>query len=397
MASPLQYDALRRALDGRPLPALVCDLDAFDTNLAALVKRASPRPLRVASKSVRCRALLRRALEHDGVEGLMCFRASEAVHLAAHGFDDLLVAYPTTQPEEVRAVCEVVARGIEVTLMVDHRDQVELLARVAREADVVLRVCMDVDMSSAFPGVWFGVRRSPVRDRTSALELASAVDAHGHLRLHGVMGYEAQLAGLPDRSPGWGLRASVVRRLKARSRREVIGRRADVVRALRDAGFDLGLVNGGGTGSLEFSASDPSLTEVTAGSGLFSPVTFDHFDAFKHEPALMFALPVVRKPVDGVVTCAGGGYVASGPAGRDRLPSVVFPRGAKLLPDEGAGEVQTPVELGVAAGLRIGDPVFFRHAKAGEVCERFNHVYLLSGDDIVDEVTTYRGDGVCFG
>ena len=55
--------------------------------------------------------------------------------------------------------------------------------------------------------------------------------------------------------------------------------------------------------------------------------------------------------------------------------------------------MQTPLLGAAAYKLRIGDRVYMRHAKAGELCERFDSLYLVEGDRIVDEVPTYRGEG----
>ena len=152
------------------------------------------------------------------------------------------------------------------------------------------------------------------------------------------------------------------------SARELAARRASVVQAVR-AVAPLRFVNGGGTGSVEATASEALVTEVAAGSGLFAPALFDTYRAFTPRPAAFFALPVVRRPSARVATVLGGGYPASGPAGRDRLPRPVA-RGLRLDRQEGAGEVQTPLRGPAAAGLRIGDRVWMRHAKAGELCER---------------------------
>jgi D-serine deaminase-like pyridoxal phosphate-dependent protein len=103
---------------------------------------------------------------------------------------------------------------------------------------------------------------------------------------------------------------------------------------------------------------------------------------------------VVRRPSSRVATVLGGGYPASGAAGRDRLPRPVFPAGLRLDRTEGAGEGQTP--LHGAASLRVGDRVWFRHAKAGELCERFATLHLIAGDEVVDAVPTYRGEGRTF-
>ena len=97
-----------------------------------------------------------------------------------------------------------------------------------------------------------------------------------------------------------------------------------------------------------------------------------------------------------MATLLGGGYVASGVAGPDRLPQPYLPGGLRFDRQEGAGEVQTPVIGAAAYNLRVGDRVYLRHAKAGELCEHFNSLYLLEGERVVDEVATYRGEGKAF-
>ena len=134
---------------------------------------------------------------------------------------------------------------------------------------------------------------------------------------------------------------------------------------------------------------------MTVGSGFYAPALFDSFRGFRHLPAAGFSLEVVRRPRPGVYTCSGGGYIASGSAGTGKAPSPFLPAGLRLTRNEGAGEVQTPLLTG-AVELEIGAPVFFRHAKAGELCERFSRLLLISQGSVVDEVTTYRGDGQCF-
>jgi D-serine deaminase-like pyridoxal phosphate-dependent protein len=155
-------------------------------------------------------------------------------------------------------------------------------------------------------------------------------------------------------------------------------------------------VNGGGTGSIESTAAEAAVTEVAAGSGLYGPTLFDAYSSFTPAPAALFALPVVRRPGPGVVTALGGGYLASGAGDGTRLPTPHLPAGLRLDRMEGAGEVQTPL-LGAAADrLRVGARVYMRHAKAGELCERFHTLHLLSGGAVVDEVPTYRGEAQCF-
>jgi D-serine deaminase-like pyridoxal phosphate-dependent protein len=185
---------------------------------------------------------------------------------------------------------------------------------------------------------------------------------------------------------------TVIRALHARSGRELRERRAAAVAAVR-AVAPLEFVNGGGTGSIQRTASEPAVSEVAAGSGLFGPTLFDAYTSFTPRPAALFALPVVRRPGPGVATVLGGGYPASGAAGADRLPTPHLPAGLRLDSREGAGEVQTPVLGRAADGLAVGDRVWFRHAKAGELCERFAALHLIDGDVIAATVPTYRGEG----
>ncbi len=382
------YDRFERALGERDAPLALVDLDALWANAADLLRRAGGTPIRVASKSVRVRALLRAVLDRDpGFRGLMTFTLPESRWLGAHGFDDLLLAYPSADRQALAALDP--ERG--PILMVDDAEQLELLARGTR-------VCLDVDLSWWPLGgrVRIGVRRSPVRTPQQAAALARAALRRG-LRVAGVMGYEAHVAGVGDRPPSRA-RAAAMREIRRRSLPELRERRAAIVAAVRAVGGheEPLLVNGGGTGSVELTAAEPVVTEVTAGSGLFAPALFDHYAAFSPRPAAFFAVPVVRRPGPGTVTALGGGYLASGPADRLRLPVPALPHGLRLGRLEGAGEVQTPLSGPPADGLRVGDRVYMRHAKAGELCERFNSILLVEGDRVVDEVATYRGEGKAF-
>ena len=391
------YDRYRRALAGRRLPAAFVDLDALDANLADLLRRAGTLPIRLVTKSVRCVAILRRALAASPrLQGLMCYSPAEAAWLASLGFEDLLVAYPSVEPDDLRAVAAQLRAGRTITLMVDSAEQVRRIAQLAREQGVVQPLAIDLDMSSDFPGLHFGVLRSPVDGVAAALALAAEIARHPSLRLDGLMGYESQIAGLMDDVPGQALRNAVIRLLKRRSIPEVNERRRATVAALKAAGHVLRFVNGGGTGSFESTRADSSVTELAAGSGLYVPTLFDHYRAFEARPAAGFAVAVTRSPKAGIVTCAGGGYPASGPGGVDRMPRPWLPEGCALVATEGAGEVQTPVRVPAGVSLAPGDPLLLRHAKAGELCERFNELLLVAGGEVVDTVTTYRGDGKCF-
>jgi D-serine deaminase-like pyridoxal phosphate-dependent protein len=373
-------------------PFAVVDLEAFDANAADLLRRAGGKALRLASKSVRCRALQRRALD-AGFRGQLCFTLPEALWLAERGFDDLVVAYPTADRAALRELAHGEHRAT-VAVMVDSGEHLDLIAAAGGGP---VRVCLDVDA-----GWWplrgrvrIGAKRSPVRTPEQAAALARDAAGRPGIDVVGLMSYESHIAGVGDAPPGRRLYGLAVHAMQRASARELARRRAAVVAAVR-AVVPLQFVNGGGTGSVHDTAREDAVTEVTAGSGLYGPALFDAYRAFTPRPSAFFALPVVRRPSSSVATVLGGGYHASGPAGADRLPRPVLPAGLRLDRREGAGEVQTPVLGGPARGLRVGDRVWFRHAKAGELCERFAALHLIQGGRLVDSVPTYRGEGATF-
>jgi D-serine deaminase-like pyridoxal phosphate-dependent protein len=390
-----RYDAATAHLDP---PFAIVDLDAFDANASALHERAAGKPLRVASKSVRCRRLLGRVLRRDGWAGVMAYSLAEGLWLVETGMtDDVLVAYPTVDRGGLAKLAGDPAAASAVTLMVDDVAQLDLVDAVVppgrREA---LRVCVDLDASwRPLPGTHLGVRRSPVHSPAAAGALAAAISARRGFRLVGLMSYEAQLAGLGDAPPGRPVRGALIRAIQARSHPELLARRAAAVAEVR-AHADLEFVNGGGTGSVASTAADPAVTEVTAGSGLYGPTLFDAYRAWRPHPAAFFALPVVRKPTPRTATVLGGGWIASGEAHPSRLPTPWLPAGLRLIAAEGAGEVQTPLAGPDAAALAVGGRVWFRHAKAGELCEHVAALHLVAGGTVAETVPTYRGEGRSF-
>jgi D-serine deaminase-like pyridoxal phosphate-dependent protein len=394
------YARLERACAELDAPFALVDLDAMWSNAADLLRRAGGKPIRVASKSLRCRALLHAVHERDpGFRGTLAFTLPEALWLAEHGFEDVVVAYPTADRGALRDLADLTARRPEaaITLMVDSVEHLDLIDAAVGSERPDLRLCIDVDAGWHPLGgrVQIGAKRSPLRTPEQVTGLARTVVERPGFDLVGLMAYEAQIAGVGDRPRGKRVLGAAIRLVQRASARELSGRRAAIVDAVRTVA-PLEFVNGGGTGSVERTTSEPAVTEVAAGSGLYGPTLFDAYRAFAPRPAALFALPVVRRYRPGVVTALGGGYLASGAGDASRLPRPHLPPGLRLDSQEGAGEVQTPLIGRAGASLRIGDRVYFRHAKAGELCERFDRLYLVDGDSIVDEVPTYRGEGQTF-
>src|SRR6478736_3511637 len=394
-ADRARYDRATAHLDA---PVAVVDLEAFDANADDLVRRAAGKPIRVASKSVRCRALLERVLARDGFAGIMSFTLAESLWLARGGFDDILLAYPSADRARFAELAPDPKLAAAVTVMIADPAQLRFIDEARDGGREVSRVCLELDTSLKLFGgrVRVGARRSPLHSPAQVADMARLVARRPGFKVVGIMAYEGHIAGVGDSVAGRPLRSRAVRLMQATARRELAERRGEVVRAVRAVVPDLEFVNGGGTGSVQYTAAEDSVTEIAAGSGLYVPRLFDNYTSFRGRPAALFAHPVVRRPGVGVVTVLGGGYPASGAAGRDRLPVPYLPQGLRYDPQEGPGEVQTPLLGSPADDLLIGDKVWFRHAKAGELCERFDELRLIEGDRITATVPTYRGEGHAF-
>jgi D-serine deaminase-like pyridoxal phosphate-dependent protein len=390
-----RYDRATAHLDA---PLAIVDLEAFDANAADLVRRAGGKPVRVASKSVRCRALLERVLARDGFAGIMSFTLAESLWLARSGFDDVLLAYPSADRAGYAELAGDPKLAAAVTVMVDDVAQLDLIDASRGGGREVVRVCLELDTSLKLLGgrVRVGARRSPLHSPAEVAEVARAVARRPGFEVVGIMAYEGHVAGVGDSLAGRPLRSRAIRLMQAAAKRELAERRAEVVRAVRAVVPGLEFVNGGGTGSVQHTAAEDAVTEIAAGSGLYVPRLFDNYTSFSGRPSALFAQPVVRRPGVGVVTVLGGGYPASGAAGADRSPVPYLPEGLRYDPQEGAGEVQTPLLGSPADDLLIGDKVWFRHAKAGELCERFDRLHLIEGDTVTATVPTYRGEGHTF-
>lgn len=395
--SHAQFEAIFAEVEA---PFAFVDLDAMWSNSDAMLARAGGKPIRVASKSLRCRALIERILGRDEhYAGLMTFTLPETLWLAEEGFENLLLAYPTADAGalEELALRSVANPGGAPIVMVDCVEHLDAIEGVLGAGASPVRVCIELDAGwwAAGGRIKVGPKRSPVHTVEQAVALAREIERRPQLELAALMAYEGQIAGVGDRPPGRRLRGAAIRSMQRRSAAELAERRAAVVAAIREFA-ELPIVNGGGTGSLELTAAEDAVTEIAAGSGFYAPTLFDAYSRFSLTPAAGYALPIVRKPNPAIATALGGGYLASGSGDPSRVPSPWLPPGLKLDPEEGAGEVQTPLSGALAANLRIGDRVYMRHAKAGELCERFDVLHLVEGEEIVDVVPTYRGEGKTF-
>ena len=390
----MTFARLRAATAHLDPPFGVIDGEALAANAADLVRRAAGKPIRLASKSVRVREVLADTLALPGFSGLLCYTVAEALWLHSKGFEDLVLGYPSVDRAGIAQLATDASAAAQITLMVDDVAQLDLIdAVLPATRRISIRVAIELDAGFRAGLFKAGALRSPVRTPDAAAALARVITDRPGFELVGMMAYEGQIAGVGN--SGWGPRPFVVRQMQRRSVAELADRRAAVVAAVRRI-CDLEFVNGGGTGSLETTAAEESVTEVAAGSGLFGPGLFDHYGAFQPAHAAFFVMSVVRKPSRSVATLLGGGWIASGPVGKDRLPVIADPAGLRYVDLEGPGEVQTPLRGRSAKALQVGQQVWLRHAKAGEPAEHLNEFQLVTGDGITAALPTYRGEGQAF-
>lgn len=369
-------------------PVLFLDEDAFTKNCQWVIENAGSKKIRIATKSLRSKTIFKKILGMSPVfQGLMTYDIREALWLRQEGFNDILMGYPTMDKTSLN---ELAKDPSGITLMVDLPEHLEFLNKIASEEKKKFNICVDVDMSMDLPGLRFGVYRSKINSEKIMKEFLAKLKTCQHLKLTGLMGYEAQIAGVMDKE------SVLIRGLKKLSLRQLQDRRQKLIEIIHADGHVLDFVNGGGTGSLSETRTENSVTEITVGSGFYAPVLFDHYHDFTLNPSLLFTLPIVRHPSKHIFTCHGGGYIASGSLEKIKQPTPYLPKGMSLLKHEGAGEVQTPFEYQGEEKLKVGDSVIMRHAKAGEICERFSELSVIKDGTISEIIKTYRGEGKTF-
>lgn len=382
-------------------PFAFVDLDAMWSNADQLRRRGGGKPIRVASKSLRCRSIQREILDSsERFDGLLTFTLRETLWLAGQGFENLLLAYPSTDRAALRELAALTAENPDGApiVMVDSVEHLDLIENLIEDRTAQpVRLCLDLDAGYWRAGerIKIGAKRSPLHTPEQARALAVEIARRPRLTLVALMSYEAHIAGLGDNIAGKHAQNMLIQRMQRMSWGELRERRARTVELVREVA-DISIVNAGGTGDLQLVAQEPLMTEATAGSGFYAPTLFDSYSTFSLQPAAMFALPICRRPDPKTVTALGGGYLASGVGAKDRMPTPYLPVGLKLNPMEGTGEVQTPLTGEAARNLKVGDKVYFRHTKAGELCERFDRLHLVRGAQIIDTVPTYRGEGHTF-
>lgn len=377
------------------------NLDNLDKNIEIVNKKTSAKNLRIATKSLRSLDAIKYIIEKTPhYIGVMSYSAAESLYLLENGIDDILCAYPQMDEDSIKKSLLLQKTGKKIVWMLDNIEQWKFLNQIAEDADEDICVCLDINLSMPLPFLYFGTKRSRTASLEQVKSLIAQTQEYKRVKLVALMGYEAQIAGLSEKIPGKKYQAFFINLLKKISKKDVSKRRFEIVQWLKSQGYELRLVNGGGSGSMEFTCAQTEVTEITVGSAYYFPSYFSYMNTMQDlNPAAGFVLQVTRSPEKGIVTCHSGGFIASGATGRDKAPVVIYPNYLDILPNEGFGEVQTPLQIldkSKYDSIKIGDYVWLRHAKAGELSEHFNYFYCYKAGNFEFKFTTYRGEGKSF-
>jgi len=257
-------------------PALLLDLEVLEENVERVAeyhkcRHIQWRPHAKGFKSPAIAHMLKRA----GAIGVTVAKVSEAEVMAAAGIDDILIAHLVVGDQKTSRLAAL-QRQSQVKVTVDHADQIEPMAEAARNAGVTIGALVDMDL---------GLERCGVRSVEEAVTLASLVAQTPGLRFEGIMGYEGHTHLIPDQS----------------SKREEITRAiaylANVRGAVEASGLTCRIVSAGGSGSYQFTANLPGVTETQAGGGIFACRYYTQVCRVEGlTPALSVLATVVSRP-----------------------------------------------------------------------------------------------------
>lgn len=275
-------------LDSLDTPSMIVDLDLMEANIKKLMDKLLPtglsiRPHLKTTKS----AILAGKLAKAGAKGGCVAKISEAEAIAAQGFDDLLITCEIVGPAKVQRLVELYRKHRKIRIVVDSEVAAsainDALARSGIDEPIATLIDLDV-----------GLHRTGVKPGEPALALARHVGGLKHLKLIGVQGYEGHLQHLHDYND---------RKTQCLESMRTLTSTAD---AFRKAGFNIEVVTTGGTGTAEFCASVPGVTELQPGSFIFMDTDYRAAVGTFYSNSLTILSTVVSKQGPRAVTIDAG-------------------------------------------------------------------------------------------
>ena len=364
--------ALKRA--GVAGPALVIDRPRLEANIGAVRAALAPtrQSLRVVSKSLPAPALLGAVLDGVGATDLMVFNGIMLDEMLAFrpGADILLGRpLPAAQVADfVRRHANNPAPAARPQWLADSAQRLEQYGEIAAAAGAPMRINLEFDV---------GLHRGGLADLAALSEAVDRVLADPNLRLSGLMGYDAHVAGAA--SPA----AEMAR---------VLERYGAAVRLLGEKLGDLsGLtLNTAGSPTFALHRDDPWATEVAVGSAFVKPTHYDLPSLTDLRPAAFLAQPVL-KVMDPAIfprrEALTEAYNALDPNSRrgffiyggydDGRP--VSPPGIRFSPIWGGRGM---LEGSARVDLAVDDVVFLRPTESEGVLLRFGDIAVYDGEEI---------------
>jgi D-serine deaminase-like pyridoxal phosphate-dependent protein len=351
--------------DRIPTPAAVLDLDAFDRNVAKMATRAKGAglALRPHAKSHKCSAIAQLQIK-AGAIGVCCAKLAEAEAMAGAGVGSILVTSPVAGTTQAERAARLAQETADFRIVIDHPDGA---AELGSAAQGVIQVLIDVDP---------GMGRTGVHDAAQAVEVFRAIAAQPKLKLVGVQCY----GGHWQHMEGANARAAAVA--------DGMAYLSTVIAGLRQAGADIQVVTGGGTGSFAADAAQGVLTEVQPGS--FAFMDREYRDALKEDPdgafeqALTIAATVISANHPKWVTVDAGlkAFATDGP-----LPVALTPKFTKsdyrFFGDE-HGRLMRPESTDGGQSVVRAERVDFVPPHVDPTLDRYDVIYFVRGDVLVE-------------
>jgi D-serine deaminase-like pyridoxal phosphate-dependent protein len=313
-------------------PALLVDLDAMERNIARMATyfRQVPVGWRPHTKGVKVPAIAHQELR-AGALGVTCAKLGEAEVMAAAGIRDILVGNQIVGPEKIAKLVGL-RHHADVIVCIDNLGNAEALSAAAQTKGVNLRVLVEVNI---------GLNRSGVEPGSGAVTLSEKVASLPHLRYSGLMGWEGHLASKPPSEE------------KRRACEDAVARLVESAQACRAVGLPVDIVSCGGTGTYQYSAHVPGVTEIQAGGGALGDLTYRKWGV-DHECALTVLASVVSRPTPTRVV------VDAGRKAMQREVTIPEPKGIQVAESIRLSAEHTTFELvEPIPSLRIEDKVEF--------------------------------------
>lgn len=267
-------------LPGTPIsqldtPQLLIDLDGVDRNLKLMFdagKRHGVK-VRVHFKSLKCTGIARYILER-GADGFLCAKLNEAEALVAAGLTDVMIANQVIGPIKLKRMANLAHRSL-LRVCVDDYTNVTQIAEACAAAGSIIGVLVEVDI---------GMKRCGVAPGEPALELAKHIRKYPSLRFDGLQGYDGHLQYIPDMAE------------RERRCREGLVPFIETGKLIEKAGIPVAVVTGAGTGTWEWVASTPGITEIQPGSFVLMDAIYQTLRPEFHATQSILATVVSRRP-----------------------------------------------------------------------------------------------------